>query len=94
MLSLRKLRENKKNVTAVLFHKEKYTFEGILRWLMDRGFSCEGYEETEKYYVFRQKTDENFNSYEFHQVEDFNIEVELGSKEDGKIRERGAYPQD
>ena len=93
MLSLRQLRENKNSVTAILFRKDGYTFEGILRWLMDRGFSCEGYEETEHYYVFKQNTADEFNSFEFHQVEDFNITVEIGSKKDGEITRRGVYPQ-
>ena len=93
MLSLRELRENKNSVTAILFRKEGYTFEGILRWLMDRGFSCEGYEETDNYYVFKQNTVDEFTSYEFHQVEDFDVTVEIGSKKDGEITTRGFYPE-
>ena len=93
MLNLRELKENKNSVTAILFRKDGYNFEGILRWMMDWGFGCEGYEETDNYHVFKQDTADEFISYEFHQVEDFNITVEIGSKKDGEITTRGAYPE-
>jgi len=93
MLSLRKVREIKSNITAVLFKKDEYTFEGIIRWLMERDFGCEYFEETDNYYVFKQKTKGNFRSYEFHIIEDFNIAVEVGSAEDGEINEKGSYPE-
>jgi len=32
-------------VTAILFRKEEYSIEGIIMWLMDRGFGFENFEE-------------------------------------------------
>jgi len=50
MISLFELKEMKTKVTAVIFRKDEYTIEGIIRWLIDRVFACENCEETEKYF--------------------------------------------
>lgn len=93
MLSLRKVREIKSDITAVLFKKDEYTFEGIIRWLMERGFGCEYFEETDNYYVFKQKTKDDFRSFEYHEIEDLHIAVEVGSAEQGENNSSGDYPE-
>ena len=92
MLSLHVLREVQSNVTAVLFKKESYMFEGILRWLMDRGFVCENFEETESCYVFKQPAGEKFRSYSYHLVDGRDIAVEVGEDKVGDITVPGNYP--
>jgi len=92
MLSLYELRKIHSNVTAVIFKKEEYMFEGILRWLMDRGFGCENFEETDKYYVFKQPVEGNLRSFTYQIVDGANIAVEVGSCVEGEIVTPGKYP--
>ncbi len=91
MLSLYELRKIHANVTAVLFKKEEYMFEGILRWLTDRGFGCENFEETDMYYVFKQPVEGDFRSFTYHKLEGA-IAVEVGSYDRGEVETAGNYP--
>ena len=89
MLSLYELKKINTKVTAILFIKEEYSIEGIIRWLMDRGFGFENFEETEKFYVFNQSCRTDFSFYEYNKIEGCNIIVEIGSM-DKSVNNRGA----
>jgi len=83
MISLFELKNIKTKVTAVIFRKEEYTIEGMIRWLIDRGFACENFEETDKCFVFNQSCKNDFKSYEYKNIENCNIAVEVGSESEG-----------
>ena len=83
-ISLGELKDNKDRVTSVIFKKDEYTLEGIIRWLLDRNFNFDKFSETEKYYVFEQPNPSSYTGFEYKIIEGQNIGVELGvSKEKG-----------
>lgn len=89
MLSLSELRKINTKVTAILFPKEEYSFEGIIRWLTDRGFMFEDFDETEKYYAINQSCKASFSYYEYDKIVGSNIIVETGTR-DKDTNNRGA----
>ena len=81
-ISLAELTGNKDRVTSVIFKKDEYTIEGIIRWLMDRKFLYDSFKETKKYYVFLQPNPQGYTSFEYRIIKGEYIGVELGvSKE-------------
>jgi len=86
MISLFELKEMKTKVTAVIFRKDEYTIDGIIRWLIDRVFACENSEETEKYFVSNQSGKNDFNTYEYMKIGNRNIIVDVGSDVRGIYR--------
>ena len=88
-IDLGELKECRERVTAVIFKKDEYTIEGIIRWLLDRSFSYERFDETEKYFVFKQPNSMNYNGFEYRIIEDQNIGIELGvSNENAEAESR------
>ena len=89
MLSLSELKKINTKVTAIFFLKEEYTFEGIIRWLIDRGFSFENFDEREEYYAIYQSCKAEFGYYEYEKLAGSNIIVEIGTR-DKDANNRGA----
>jgi hypothetical protein len=89
MLSLSELKKINTKVTAIFFPKEEYSFEGIIRWVNDRGFRFEDFEETEKYYAISQPCKVEFGCYEYQKLAGSNIIVETGTR-DKDANNRGA----
>ena len=77
-INLAELNENKDKVTSVIFKKDEYTIEGIIRWLIDRNFLYDNFTETKKYYVFGQPNPLGYTSFEYRIIKGQNIGVELG----------------
>ena len=92
MIILFELKERKTKVTAVIFRKDEYTIEGIIRWLIDRVFACENSEETEKYFVSNQSGKNDFNTYEYMKIGNRNIAVEVGSDSEWNIPDINSLP--
>ena len=89
MLSLSELSKIKSKVTAILFPKEQYQFEGIIRWIGDRGFRFEDFEETENFYSINQPCKAEFEYYEYEKLAASTIVVEIGTT-DINASNRGA----
>jgi len=83
MLSLSELRKINIKVTAILFPKEGYTFEGIIRWVQDRGFRFEDFDETEIFYSINQPCKTEYDYYEYEKLAGSNIIVEIGTRDKG-----------
>lgn len=82
LIGLHELNELKQSITAIVFRKDEYTMESIIRWIMDRGFSFDNFLETEKYYFIKQPPDKDFDSYNYEKIRGDNIAVELGINEE------------
>lgn len=80
-ISFGELKDNRDRITSVIFKKNEYTIEGIIRWLMDRNFYWDRFTETEKYYVFEQPNHSNYKCFEYKVIEGQNVGVELGVSE-------------
>jgi len=85
MISLFELKEMKTKVTAVIFRKDEYTIEGIIRWLIDSGFACENCEKPRNIF-FYQSGNNDFNTYEYMKIGNRNIIVDVGSDVRGIYR--------
>ena len=79
MLSLSELRKINTKVTAILFPKKDYQFEGIIRWIYDRGFRFEDFEETENFYSINQPCKAEFKYFEYKKLVASNIIIEIGT---------------
>jgi len=77
-IDLAELKESRNRVTSVIFKKDEYSFEGIIRWLLDRKFIYDNFTETEKYYVFKQPNPSGYTCFEYRIIEGQNIGIELG----------------
>ncbi len=73
-------------VQSILFDKEKFTIEEAREWLKKHKYKDNGYDETDKYYRFRQRDPEDFikDSFRTIQISD-GIKFVIGKlKEDKK----------
>ena len=77
-IDLGELKSIKDRVTSVIFKKDEYTIEGVIRWMLDRKFSYDNFSETNKYYVFKQPNPLNYSDFEYREIEGHNIAIELG----------------
>ena len=77
------LRELKNKVTAVIFLKDSFNLESIIRWMLDRKFSSDNFIETKRFYIFNQSNDIEYNNHDYKIVKDTHIAVEIGSEKSG-----------
>ena len=82
-IDLIQLRELRNKVTAVIFLKDSFNLEAIIRWMLDRKFASDNFKETKKLYVFNQQNDTEYLSHEYKVIEGTHIAVELGSEKSG-----------
>ena len=87
-INLGELEESRERVTSIIFKKDEYTIEGIIRWLIDRSFSYEHFDETEKYFVFKQPKPQNYTVFEYRIIDGQNIGIELGVSEGNEEPEK------
>ena len=85
MIGLHELKGIRQKITAVIFRKDEYSFESIIRWLMDRGFSFEDFREEGKYYFICQTSRAEFDSFIYKKIKGYNIAIEVGSEGKGDI---------
>ena len=86
IISPGELKKDKERITSIIFKKDEYTIEGIIRWLIDRNFSYDRFSETEKYFVFIQPNPLGYTGFEYRIVEGQNVGVEIGVSK-GKIEQ-------
>ena len=80
MISLSELKKSRNRVTSIIFLKKSFNMESIIRWLFDRGFSCDNFVETKRFYVFYQENRLTFEKYNYEALIGEEIAIELGAE--------------
>ena len=80
MIGLHELNNNKDRITSIIFKKDEYDMESIIRWIFDRGFSFDYFSEKGNYYFIIQSCKKNYSYFKYEKIKGYNIAVELGSE--------------
>lgn len=78
-VSFEELNDIKPQITAVYFPVKNFNLESIMRWLMDRKFTSDNFNESDGYYIFIQRDRYLYNSFELKKLEGEDIRIEIGT---------------